>query len=296
MDERTERGRPPGPGGAAGAGRPRAEAIPPETEQVGPGVARRRRPLRVVAGVAVLAAIGLLWPFAEFDWWPVVAGLGVLALLFVSRLDRLLLGWAPHLAGLLTVTLLLARTGPWVWGFAVGLAVLGAGLVRLPHWRVLAAGAALTAVFGIGYGLTQYRTAAELTAQQARTGAEQAANVMATAAELVLPSLTNSLAGGDARTACALLGPTAGAQLAQARRVPDCQSAARAMAVEVRDPAGYRAGTMPAGAIVKRADGASVDACRARWSNPAAGPSLGRFELRRHQAERFLIVGYQPCR
>ncbi len=296
MDERTGWGRSTGSGGATGSGRPRAEAFPPETEQTEPGPVIRRRPLRVVAGVAILAAIGLLWPFAGFDWWPVVAGLGVLVLLFVSRLDRLLLGWAPHLAGLVAVALLLSRTGPWVWGFAVGLAVLAAGLVRLPDWRVLAAGAALTAVFGIGYGLTQYRTAAELTAQQARTGAEQAADVMATAAELVLPSLTNSLAGGDARTVCALLGPTAGTQLAQARRASDCQAAARGMAAEVRDPAGYRAGTLPAGSIVKRADGASVDACRARWSNPAAGPGLGRFELRRHQVERFLIVGYQPCR
>lgn len=249
----------------------------------------------------MLAAIGLLWPFADFTWWPVVAGLGVLALLYVSRLDRLLLGWAPQLAGLLTVTLLLSRTGPWVWGFAAGLAVLGVGLVRLPARRVFAVGVALTAVFGIGYAVTQYRTDTQRRAELARTGAEQAANVMATAAELVLPSLTNSLAGGDVRTACALLGPTAGQQLAAAHSAPDCAATVRALAAQVSDREGYRSATLPPGSIVKRPDGASVDACRARW--PAAGPTgavppgpaLGRFELRRHQADRFLIVGFAPC-
>src|SRR5581483_2851405 len=160
-----------------------------------PGASRgarteRRRPLRVVVGVVLLVAIGLLWPFADWNWWPVVAGLGVLVLLYLLRLNWLLLGWARHLAGLVTVTLLLGRTGPWVWGFAAGLALLGYGLVRLPDWRPAAVGLALTAVFGIGYGVSQYRTDAQLAQEHAATRAEQAAGVMATPAELLVPSIT----------------------------------------------------------------------------------------------------------
>lgn len=275
------------------------------------GHERRRRPLRVVVGVAILVAIGLLWPFADWNWWPVVTGLGVLVLLYLLRLNWLLLGWAPHLAGLVTVVLLLGRTGPWVWGFAAGLALLGYGLVRLPDWRVAAVGIALTAVFGIGYAVSQYRTDTQLAQEHAQTRAEQAANVMATSAELIVPSFTNSLAGGDSRTMCDLLGPTAAAQFAAAHAAPDCARAVTALAAQVRNPGAYRSASLPAGSIVKRADGATVDGCRARWpatgggsvtasmGTPTAtpGPPLGRFELRRFpgRADAFLVVGYAPC-
>ncbi|MGI8817074.1 MAG: hypothetical protein ACR2G2_17810 [Pseudonocardia sp.] len=257
----------------------------------------RRRPLRLVAGGAILAAIGLLWPFADWNWWPVVIGLGVLVLLYLLRLNWLLLGWAPHLAGLVTVTLLLWRTGPWVWGFAAGLALLGYGLVRLPDWRLLAVGVSLTSVFGAAYGISQYRTDTQRATEHARADAEQAANVMATAAELVLPSLANSVAGRDARTACALLGPVAGGQFAAAHAAADCATAMTALAARVTDPRAYPSATLPPGSIVKRPDVATVDTCRARWagSGTPPGPTLGRFELRRYQADRYLIVGYAPC-
>lgn len=305
MDERTAWGRTGSRRDeAAGAGRSRWPSDEERNE-------RRRRPLRVVVGVAILVSIGLLWPFADWNWWPVVTGLGVLVLLYLLRLNWLLLGWAPHLAGLVTVTLLLGRTGPWVWGFAAGLAVLGYGLVRIPDWRLAAVGAALTAVFGIGYGISQYRTDAQLAQEHAHTSAEQAANVMATSAELIVPSFTNSVAGGDSRTMCDLLGPTAAAQFAAAHAAPDCSRAVAALTAQVTNPGAYRSASLPAGAIVKRADGATVDACKARWPTGAGaaasaamgartaapGPPLGRFELRRFpgRADAFLVVGYAPC-
>lgn len=270
-----------------------------------------RRPLRVVVGVAIAVAIGLLWPFSNWNWWPVVTGLGVLVLLYLLRLNWLLLGWAPHLAGLVSVTLLLGRTGPWVWGFAAGLGLLGYGLVRLPDRRLVAVGAALTVVFGIGYTVSQYRTDAEVAQEGARTSAQQAANVMATSAELLVPSFTNSLAGGDSRTMCDLLGPTAAAQFAVAHAAPDCAGAVAAMTAQISNPGAYRSASLPPGSIVKRPDGATVDACRARWraggggaataamgtQTAAPGPELGRFELRRFpgRADAFLVSGYAPC-
>lgn len=320
MDERTGGGRSEGASGwdrpaSSRWDRPAASSRWPSAEQ-GRSAGnvrneRRRRPLRVVVGVAILVAIGLLWPFSDWNWWPIVTGLGVLVLLYVLRLNWLLLGWAPHLAGLVTVVLLLGRTGPWVWGFAAGLALLGYGLVRLPDWRVAAVGLALTAVFGIGYAASQYRTDTQQAQEHAQTRAEQAANMRTTSAELIVPSFTNSLAGGDSRTMCDLLGPTASAQFAAAHAAPDCARAVTAMAAQVRDPGAYRSASLPAGSIVKRADGATVDGCRARFPVPgggsvtagmgaqaaAPGPPLGRFELRRAsgRADAFLVVGYAPC-
>jgi hypothetical protein len=265
----------------------------------------------VVVGVAILVAIGLLWPFSDWNWWPIVTGLGVLVLLYLLRVNWVLLGWAPHLAGLVTVTLLLSRTGPWVWGFAAGLGLLGYGLVRLPDWRVVAIGAALTVVFGIGYSISQYRTDAQVAQEQAHTSAQQAANVMATSAELIVPSFTNSLAGGDSRTMCDLLGPTAAAQFAAAHAAPTCAGAVAAMAAQISNPGAYRSASLPPGSIVKRPDGATVDACRARWPAAGAGaataamgtqarapgPALGRFELSRFpgRADAFLVSGYAAC-
>ncbi|HEY9416220.1 MAG TPA: hypothetical protein VIQ30_15790 [Pseudonocardia sp.] len=256
--------------------------------------------MRVVVGVAILVAIALLWPFADWNWWPVVTGLGVLVLLYLLRLNWLLLGWAPHLAGLITVTLLLARTGPWVWGFAAGLAVLGFGLVRLPDWRPVAVGAALTAVFGIGYGVSQYRTGAEQAADAMQTVREQQIGVRAGPVELALFRLANGVAAGDPGVACGVLGPAAGANFAAAVRAPDCSAAVRALSGQVTDRARYAdgysaAGGLPRGGLVTPfgAQTAVVDGCTAR-SSAAAGPRLGRLELKREQAG-YVVVGYRPC-
>jgi hypothetical protein len=255
-----------------------------------------------VVGVAILAAIGLLWPFADWNWWPIVIGFGVLVLLYLLRLNWLLLGWAPHLAGLVTVTLLLARTGPWVWGFAVGLAVLGYGLVRLPDWRVVAVGAAITAVFGVGYGISQYRTDTQQAAQAAQTAQEQRVKVIAGPAELALFRLANGVKAGDPGVACGVLGPTAGPEFAAAAKAADCPAAVRALAARVTDPDGYASrytasGGLPRGGLVTPAgaQAAVADGCAVGPSAAAAGPRLGRLELRREKFD-YVVVGYQPCR
>jgi hypothetical protein len=260
---------------------------------------RRQRSARAVAGVAILVAIGLLWPFAGWNWWPIVAGLGVLLLLALLRLDRVLLGWAPHLAGLVTVALLLTRTGPWAWGFAAGLALLGYGLVRLPDWRVLAAGAALTAVCGAGYGISQYRTDAQVQADNARTTEEQKARVIGGPAQLALSRLANGIAAGDPGVACGVLGPDAGARFAAAFRAADCATAVRGLAGQVTDAGGYvsayTAPGLPRGGVsaATGAPTAVADGCQA---GTVPGPRLGRLELRRQKADQYAVVGYVPCR
>jgi hypothetical protein len=262
---------------------------------------RRQRSARAVAGVAILVAIGLLWPFADWNWWPPVTGLAVLVLVHLLRLDRLLFGWAPHLAGLVTVALLLTRTGPWAWGFAAGLALLGYGLVRLPDWRVLAAGVALTAVFGTGYGISQYRTEKQVAADNARSTEEQKGRVIGGPAQLALSRVANGIASGDPGVACGVLGPTAGAQFAVATGAPDCAAAVRTLAGQVTNPGGYvsayTAPGLPSGGVVTQPGGvaAVADGCRSRVT-PVPGPRLGRLDLRREKADQYVVVGYTPCR
>jgi hypothetical protein len=259
----------------------------------------------VLAGLVLLAAIGLLWPFADWSWWPIVAGLGVLIVLYLLRLDRLLLGWAPHLAGLVVVVLMAARSDPWAWGLAAGIAVLGVGVARLPDRRVLVVGAGLVLVFGLAYGVAHYRTAQQRQADQAHAAGQQASNVLAIAPELLPRVLARGIATGDGRTTCDLLGAPAGAQFASAAGAPDCASAVRQLAGQVVDAQAYASPRLPPGALTK-VPGAPgqpgtgiLDGCQASWGAAASrpGPPLGQFTLRQfEQGDRYLITGYTPCR
>lgn len=262
-------------------------------------VARGRRwPVRAVAGLALLVAAGLLWPFAGWSWWPVVGGLAVLVLLYFLRLNHLLFGWAPHLAGLVTVVLMAARSDPWAWGLAAGIAVLGVGLARLPRRRVLATGLVLVVVFGTGYGIGHYRTAEQQRADQAAADARYRQGRAALPAEAVLGALTVDIAVGDDVKACGLLGSPGGQQFAEAVRASSCPDAVRLLHAQVNDARAYGSPRLPAGALLKRPDRtARVDGCRV-WPDPASapGPRLGVFELRPYEGGSYLIAGYTPCR
>jgi hypothetical protein len=249
-------------------------------------------------------AVGLLWPFADWSWWPIVAGLGVLVLLYLLRLDRLLFGWAPHLAGLVSAVLLAARSDPWAWGLAAGIAVLGAGLVRLPERRLLLVGGALVLVFGVAYGVVHYRSAEQAHAEQAQAAARQATSVTAIAPELLARVLARGIATGDGRTTCDLLGAPAGDQLAASVGARGCADAVRALSARISDARAYASPRLPLAALVKRpgAGGqpgtATLDGCQASWSSSAdPGPALGRYTLRQYQdSDRYLVVGFAPCR
>lgn len=278
----------------------RSPLRPPPADQA----TRRRWPARIAAGVILLAAIGLLWPFAGWNWWPVVIGLGVLVLLYLLRLERLLLGWAPHLAGLVTVVLMAARSDPWAWGLTAGLALLGVGLARLPvnpssrRWWPLAAGGLAVLVFGAGYAVVHYRTVEQQQAEQRAADAHYTAGRAALPAELVFAAITSDIASGDEVKACGLLGTPAGAQFAASTGAPDCPGAVRALRPQVRDPYAYANPKMPRGVVSKRADRtASVDGC-AVWPSAAGapGPRLGRLDLRLYEGSRYVVTGYTPCR
>src|ERR1700754_3150634 len=134
-------------------------AAPPPEPPARPRFDWRRlaRSRRGAAGLAVLVAALLLWPFSGLSWIPWLVGFGALVVLRLLRLDGLLRGWVLPLAGLVVVVGLMMSTGPWAWALAASIGVLIAGLVRLPRWRLAAAGGVLCLAGGVGFAVAHFQ-------------------------------------------------------------------------------------------------------------------------------------------
>ena len=274
-----------------------------------PAWARRLRPrsVRAAAGLGLLGAAVLLYPFAaaasqddNYAWWlPIGLGVGTLALITLFRLDRVMFGWAPHVAGLVLVGTLVWQTSlnPWAWGLAVGVGVALAGLLLLPRWQVLAVGAALLVVAGIGY---QFRSA-ELTEQRAQMDAqagEQMRTVLGVGRpQLALVSLDSGVADNNPRRVCRLVQDAALGQILQATAAPSCEQAVAVLHGRVAGSPG-RETTPDRNPDPTVAPGATtvVDGCSTTWGT-ATGPAMGRVVLQRTDAPSttYQISGFQPC-
>lgn len=283
---------PPDPGAGPGGGAPR------------PDWRRRLRPrsLRLAVGLGLVAAALLLFPFLDDPdrWWiPAGLGFGTLALLYLFRLDRLLFGWAPHVAGVVLVGALVwsTRANPWSWALAVSVGVVLAGLLLLPRWRVLAVGAALLAVSAVGY---QFRST-EIADQQAQVDA-QAGNEMRTVLgvtrpQLALVNLDAGVQDNDANRVCRVVQDAALAQLLQATGAPTCEQAVATL--HQRDAGGSGRVTEPdrkADPTVAPGQSVTVDGCSTAWG-AAAGRALGRVVLTRTDAPTatYQVAAFRPC-
>lgn len=281
------------PGARAAWPSTRDDRAPTDPGSAGPSPWRRivRTP-RAAVGLGIGAAAALLWPFAAWSWWPWAAGVGVLVVLRLLRLDRLLRGWVWHVGGLVVVAGLMLSTGPWAWALAVSIGVLLAGLVQLPLWRLAAAGLAMCLVSGTGFGISQHRTAEQVAAQQAQTQAQNRGQLGAPRPAAVLPVLLTTIARGDAGAVCdTLLAPPARAAFAAGR--PDCPAAVRSLAALVVDADAYAEADAPS---TRRGAELDVDACRLAWPGPAAGPQLGRLTIGRADAgPTYVVTAFRPC-
>jgi hypothetical protein len=245
--------------------------------------------------VALVAAALLLWPFSGWFWVPWLAGLVVLVLVAVLRLDRLLGGWTWHVGGLAVVVGLMLRTGPWDWALAASLAVLLAGLVQLPMWRLAAAGAVLCVLTGIGWGFDRHRDAQQVAAEQAQASQLNRGQLRVVRPNLVLQVVLTSISRGDVGPICgSLLAEPARSPFAASVGAPDCPGAVQVLASRMNDGVMYargRAPTTPAG------DGLIVDACRIEWPTGAVpGPQLGVLTVGRVGNEvTYLVTDFEPC-
>lgn len=256
------------------------------------GLTRTRRG---AAGVVVLAAALLLWPFAGWFWIPWLAGLVVLVLVALLHLDRVLQGWSWHLGGLVVLAGLMLNTGPWDWALAASLGVLLAGLVQLPWRRLAAVGAVLCLLAGAGWGVDRHRAAQERAAQEARASEQNRGQIGVVRPNLVLQVVLSSVGRGDVGPVCdKLLAEPAQAAFAAAAGSADCAAAVRALAARVDDPAAYARGRAPGS---QDGDVLTVDACRVQWTAGATpGPQLGVLTVSRVGTDTtYVVTAFRGC-
>ena len=273
------------------------ESGPPPRAPRDPHTWRRlTRTRRGAVGLGIVAAALLLWPFAGWFWIPWLAGLAVLVLVGLLRLDRLLGGWSWHVGGLAVVAGLMLRTGPWDWALAAALGVLLAGLVQLPWWRLAAVGAVLCVLAGVGWGVDRYRDAQEEAAQEAQTRARTVGSSAWSRAE-------SRPAGGarrrrsqamSARCATACWPSRRGHRSRRRSERPTARPRCDRWPTRVDDAAMYARGRAPSAAA---GDGLTVDACRITWATGAVpGPQLGVLTVGRAGTETtYVVTAFRPC-
>lgn len=270
-------------------------AVPSTPAPTPPPATRRRRTVRGTAGLGIGAAALLLWPFSGWSWIPWAAGLAVLVLLALLRLDRLLRGWVWHVGGLVVVAGLMVSTTAWAWALAASIGVLVAGLLQLPAWRLAAAGAALCLVSGVAYTLATVQDAQEAAAAHARTQAESRGLQGARSVNSLLPTLLNRIALDSPGAVCDnLLTPPARASFVASTGQPDCAAAVRSLADQVVDRNAYAEADAP---TRERGEGIVVDACSLTWDSPTpAGPQLGTLTVgRAPTGPTFVVTGFAAC-
>src|ERR1700754_3780279 len=252
---------------------PAASEPPPPAPPPGPPARPRfdwrrlARSRRGAAGLAILAAALLLWPFSGLSWIPWLAGLGALIVLRILRLDGLLRGWDLPLAGLVVVVGLMMSTGPWAWALAASIGVLIAGLVRLPAWRLAAAGAVLCLITGVGFAVTNLAQQQQAAASYEVTPQLNRGDQGAPRPQSVLPSLLNRIAMGSPGAVCDnLLSEPARTPFAASVGQPDCAAAVMALAARVSDRIRYAQAEIPS---VPTATGIEADACNMSWGSGA---------------------------
>ena len=254
---------------------------------------RLTRSRRGAVGLVIAVAALLLWPFSGWSWIPWAAGIGVLVLLRLLRLDGLLRGWVLHLGGVVVVVGLMYSTGPWAWALAASIGILLAGLAQLPWWKLAAVGAVLCVISGVGFGLTSYRTAQQQREIESHMGDPMRIALGEGQPGRILPALLQAVTLDDVDPMCRLLTQPAEAAVLAATGAPDCSSAVGAMhqrvpGVTVDD------NTLPQPVAV--AGGWQVDGCSTPWAT-AAGRGLGIVLISQSDptVERYVASGFAPC-
>jgi hypothetical protein len=282
---------------------------------------RRRAAIERAVRVPALIGAGILalvaWWLSGWEMWPwLFGGVGglVAVLIFARRMPPV---WRLTVPLLVVGAWLLTYVDPWWWVLLAGIAVTSSGLaalvvlrLRVRRWQTL--GALAVGVVMVAAGWVMLAVDAARDARQTQQELNQAHDE---AVARILPrtpgSMVNFLAERITRPtpdavadACFVFASAARQQLADARHVPDCPAAIRAMAAEVTTAGDYVNNlSLPGQASQSNPDGTlSVDACHLDFSgltddtpHASPGPQIGRLTLAQQRGQGHLIVGYRPC-
>ncbi|KAA1020252.1 hypothetical protein FVA95_21420 [Pseudonocardia sp. EV170527-09] len=261
---------------------------------------RRLRPrsLRGATALGLAGAALLLLPFLDDPdrWWvPVGLGFGTLVLLALLRLDRLLQGWAPHVAGVVLVAALVngTRENPWAWALALSVGVIVAGALLLPRWKVLALGVVLLVVSGVGYSFRSAEIRQDQARIDAQAGTQFRTDLGVARPQLALVSLDTGVASPNPARVCRLVQPAALDQVRAATGAPTCEDAVAVLHGRVPEGAGVTEPDRRPDPVVAVGATTTVDACRSAWG--AAAPQLGRVVLTRTTPSTFQVSSFAPC-
>lgn len=286
----------PPPAGSTPAGPPPADPPPSRAEVVWK---RLTRTPYGTASLGVGATALLLTPFSGWSPWPWLAGVAVLILLALLRVDRLLGRWVWPLGGLVVVAGLMLSTTPWAWALAASIGVLVTGLLRLPAWRLAAVGGVLCLLSGAAYAYVSAQEAQVTAQEQARTQEESKGLQGVPAPTRLLPTLLNRIAYGDRPEAPGavcdnLLAASARTAFVASVGAPDCLTAVRTVTAEIVDRNEYADAQAP---TTERADGLVVDACALTWEDAApAGPQLGVLTVGREPTgQSYVVTAFTAC-
>jgi hypothetical protein len=249
--------------------------------------------------------------------WPWLFGGvgGLVAVLVVAR--RVPPVWRVTVPLLVVGVWLLTYVDPWWWVLLAGVAVSGAGVaalvmlrLRVRRWQTLGAltlGVVMVAAGWVMLAVDSARHARQTQQELNQAHDEAMARILPRSPASMVDFLAERIAcpTPDAiADACFVFAPAAGRQLADARHVPDCPAAIRAMAAEVTAAGDYVNNLYLSGQASRpNSDGTlSVDACHLDFSgmtddtpHASPGPQIGRLTLAQQRRQGNLIVGYRSC-
>ena len=212
---------------------------------------------------------------------------------------------------------LLIFVDPWWWGLLAGIVLTGAATAAAIRLRfrtrrretaaALAAGLVLLTGSAVMLAVDTADRAAQSQHELDQAHDEAVARILPHTPAGMVAFLVERIARPtpDAvADACFVFNPTAGRQLADARHVPDCPAAIRALAAQVADPADYINNLwLPGSATSPGPSGTLVvDACHLDFSSvvddtphPHPGPQIGILTLAQQHGAGHLIIDYRAC-
>jgi len=169
------------------------------------------------------------------------------------------------------------------------------------QWKLLTVGV-LLAASGVG-GLAAEQIRAERVAEQQSQDQYEVnlSVIMPRSPQDWLRVIHSHVAHRLPDKACYLLAEPVRVTFAREHRAQDCPAAMTALSDQVRDVGRYELPLYePDQVVTIDGDRASLDLCRGYWRDvlvpvDAAGPLLGRFDLKRILGQGYQAVGWTPC-